>query len=224
MDKDRPIRERCTWRLLNVTKLLVMLAAPLIALGVSTTVVSASATVPTVTLSPTPAGGPPGSYRPERTISVSVGPNSFFKRGTTIRILECADRGGTSANLPVSDNTCDGLTVQAQTIFVSSDGSFSDPDYTIYSLPSSILGEPSSESAKCNSTRACVLYVGQDYTDFTQPKVFSEPFYVGGSVRASKSSSALALALGGAAVVVVAAAGSALVYRRRRSRGASVHP
>jgi hypothetical protein len=95
-----------------------------------------------------------------------------------VNILECADPGGSLANLPKSDSTCDGNTIQGNTMLVAANGSASDSNYTIYLLPSAALGEQSNNQPVCNQTNPCVLYVGQNQNDFTAPKVFSTPFTI----------------------------------------------
>jgi len=111
-------------------------------------------------------------------VSVSIGPNSVFRPSSRVNILECADPDGSVANLPKSDSTCDGNTIQGNTILVAANGSASDQDYTIYLLPSPALGEQSNNQPICNQTNPCVLYVGQNQNDFTAPKVFSTPFTI----------------------------------------------
>jgi hypothetical protein len=117
-----------------------------------------------------------------QTITVTVGANSVFSPHAKVNILECADPGGTVANLPKDDSTCDGNTIQGDTVVVASNGSVSEPSYTVYALPNSILGEGSNFQPVCNATNWCVLYVGQSQNDFTAPKLFSQPFTVASAV------------------------------------------
>jgi hypothetical protein len=114
-----------------------------------------------------------------QTVSVSVGATSFFTPNAHVNILECADPGGTAAHLPTSISTCDGNTVQGNTVLIAANGSFSEADYTVYALPNSALGEQANVQPACNQTDPCVLYVGQNQNDFTAPKVFSPPFTIG---------------------------------------------
>ena len=99
-------------------------------------------------------------------------------RTARVNVIECADPGGLASNLPKDITTCDGNTIQGNTILVGSDGSFSQTGYTVYLLPSSSLGEQGNFKPVCNQTNYCVLYVGQDQNDFTAPKVFSAPFLI----------------------------------------------
>lgn len=132
----------------------------------------AGASTPTLTVSPST------DLHDGESVSVSISPNSVFTPNSRVNILECADPGGSVANLPKSDSTCDGNTIQGNTILVAANGSASDPDYTIYLLPSPALGEQSNNQPVCNQTNPCVLYVGQNQNDFTAPKVFSTAFSI----------------------------------------------
>jgi hypothetical protein len=91
-------------------------------------------------------------------------------------ILECSDPGGSSAHLPTSISNCDENTVQADTVLVQPNGSLSEKGYTLYSLPNAALGEQSNWQPVCDATHQCVLFVGENQNDFTQPKLFSQPF------------------------------------------------
>jgi hypothetical protein len=54
-------------------------------------------------------------------------------------IIECADPGGTTANLPTQTNQCEGGTEDGLSSPHSSDGSFSDSGYQVYVLPDSLF-------------------------------------------------------------------------------------
>jgi hypothetical protein len=124
----------------------------------------------------------PGPYSAGQMISISVGPNHYFKPYSRINLLECADAGGKPQNLPRNENTCDGNTVQGDTILVGSNGSFSEKMYKLYALPNaSQLGESADTRPKCDQKNACVLYVGENQSNFTWPKEFSHPFTLGSS-------------------------------------------
>jgi hypothetical protein len=130
---------------------------------------------PVVVLTP-----PPGSsaYHNNQQFQLSVRPNKYFAPYSRIVVLECGDPGGQTANLPKSDTGCDGNTVQGYSILVNKDGSFSTSNYQLMSLPNTVLGEPADNRPVCNQSKPCVLYVGQDQTNFTAPKVFSLPFTI----------------------------------------------
>jgi hypothetical protein len=148
-----------------------------VCIGVPTTLLlcgsgMAGASTPIVTVTPS------SDLHDGESISVSIGPNTVFTPHSRVNILECSDPGGSVANLPKDDSTCDGNTIQGQTMLVAANGSTSDTNYTIYLLPSTALGEQSNNQPVCNATNPCVLYVGQNQNDFTAPKVFSTPFSI----------------------------------------------
>ena len=132
----------------------------------------ADAATPSVVISPS------GSLHDGETVTVSVPANGLFSPHAGIHILECADPGGTQSNLPKDISSCDGNTIQADSVLVNGDGSFSESHYVVYALPSTTLGEQSNFQPVCNASNPCVLYVGQDQNDFTAPKMFSAPFSV----------------------------------------------
>ena len=90
-------------------------------------------------------------------------------------------RAASADKLPEQFSACDENTIQGDSIIVQPNGSFSESSYVIYRLPSAVLGEGKSGQPVCDDTHQCVLYVGENQNDFTQPKVFSEPFVVTGS-------------------------------------------
>jgi len=143
----------------------------------------AAVSTPTLTVSPST------DLHDGESVSVSIGPNSVFTPNSRVNILECADPGGSVANLPKSDSTCDGNTIQGNTMLVAANGSASDPAYTIYLLPSPALGEQSNNQPVCNQTNPCVLYVGQNQNDFTAPKVFSTAFSIAPAAGGSTTTS-----------------------------------
>jgi hypothetical protein len=121
----------------------------------------------------------PGPYRDGQLINFSVGPNHYFTKYANINIVECADPGGSTANLPRSGASCDGNTAQGPSVLVNSNGSFSFHGYEAWALPNeSQLGEAPDSRPICNSTHMCVLYIGQDTNIWTQPKIFSPPFTI----------------------------------------------
>jgi len=146
--------------------------------GLGWQVAPAGAATPTVAVTPS---APAGQYRNGQTVTVSVGPNSMFVPNTRVVILECADPAGTAADLPTSLSNCDENTIQGDTVSVHANGSFSETAYTVYALPNSALGEQATWQPVCNATQQCVLFVGEDQNDFTQPKVFSQAFTVSGT-------------------------------------------
>ena len=113
-------------------------------------------------------------------INVVVPANQAFaspNNHSGVNILECSAPNGV---VPTNTQTCDGNTIQGNTILPNADGSFTYDDYTVYALPDSIsLGEGSSGPA-CGQTAAteCILYIGNNQGDFTQPHLWSQPFFV----------------------------------------------
>jgi hypothetical protein len=153
----------------------VMLCVTAAAFTIGTEASTSASAIPTLNV--TPITG----LHDGQTVSVSVGPNGFFTPHSHVNILECADPGGTSAKLPKDITTCDGNTIQGDTILVGDDGSFSEPKYTVYRLPNPTLGEQTNNQPVCDQSNQCVLYVGQNQNDFTAPKLFSSAFSIAGS-------------------------------------------
>lgn len=141
----------------------------------------AAAATPTVDISPVPTGR---LFTSGQTVTVSVGPNGVFTPHTKILILECADPQGSPANLPTSFISCDGNTLQGNPVEVQADGSIRAEDYPMYALPNAGLDEQANWVPACNRTMACVLYVGENFNDFSMPKIFSSPFYFTASAPA----------------------------------------
>jgi LPXTG-motif cell wall-anchored protein len=162
----------------------------------------ASISSPAVSLSPA------GNLHNGESISVSVGANSLFTPNAHVNILECADPGGTAANLPKDVSTCDGNTIQGNTVLIAANGSLTETAYTLYVLPSSTLGEPAHNQPVCNTSNPCVLYVGQNQEDFTAPKVFSAPFSLSPSSATTSTTPATVRSTATTATTTAPTAGS----------------
>jgi hypothetical protein len=120
-------------------------------------------------------------------INVVVGPNSTLNRSslekagfpsgaTVIKILECADPGGSEANLPTKPTECDPNTTYP-TANLQENGSVFLSKFRVYALPNeSVLGP--SNGTVCDGSHQCVLGVFSNQNDFTKPFVFSAPFEV----------------------------------------------
>jgi hypothetical protein len=147
----------------------------------------AGAAAPVVVITPGATGG---LYPSGQSVTVSVGPNSLFVPHTRVVILECADPGGSAANLPTSIATCDENTVVANSVLVQSNGSFSASSFTLYSLPNATLGEQANAQPVCDGTHKCVLFVGENQDDFSQPKIFSAAFAFTSAPSASAGAAA----------------------------------
>jgi hypothetical protein len=177
----------------------------------------------------------PGPFASGQIIEVKIPANSTLTPGAGIKIVECAAPGGVA---PTDPSSCDGTTQQGDTVLAGTDGSIdykpspTTTGYTVYALPDVIsLGESPSGTPVCNTTNECVLYIGQDQTDFTQPHFFSQPFFVtptagdtgtpagdGTTPGTATPEAPLAIGLPLAAAGVI---GGALFLRRRRHAVAS---
>jgi hypothetical protein len=164
---------------------------PVVRVGILAGVVAAGvlvipAALPVGAVSPPTLNVTPGPFHNGELINVSVGPNRYFRPYSHVNILECADRGAKKKNLPTSASTCDGNTIQGDTVLVSKNGSFSEHGYQLFTLPNkAVLGELPDNQPVCNLRSSCVLYVGENQENFTWPKVFSRPFVLRNSGRHS---------------------------------------
>ncbi len=144
---------------------------------------------------------------------------SPFTAGQKLNVYECADADGLADDLPTGGTACDGLTLNVgPSIIAGTGGTVDETNYEIYQLPSAALFESTNGSPACSATSACVLYIGENVTDFTAPFVFSQPFYVGNDLGTPTPESPAVIALPVAGVVVV---GAALFIRIRRRRAAT---
>ena len=112
-----------------------------------------------------------------QTISVGVPANATLSAvaGQNIVIVECAAPDGA---IPTLTSACDPNSVSGDSLTPNADGSLSYSNYQVYSLPNKVFGESPSGSPACNVTNECILYIGTNYGDFTQPHVWSQAFYV----------------------------------------------
>ena len=160
-----------------------------------------------VSITPGPAKG---AFTDQQNVRVSVGPNSVFTPNSRVVILECADPDGTVANLPTGFSSCDENTIQPDTTVVHADGSFVEPSYMLYALPSKVLGEQANWQPVCNPTHPCVLFVGEDQNDFSKAKTFSAAFTMsGGTLSAAPTTATTAPATTASAPVSAAVSLSA---------------
>ncbi len=120
------------------------------------------------------------TLRDGQAVTVAVGANKTYVPLIAVNIIECSDPGGKVSNLPKTLLHCDEDTIQGNSVIAKPNGSIHESGYTIYRLPTSVLGEGKTTTPICDSTHECVLYVGQDQNDFTKPKIFSAPFFVTG--------------------------------------------
>jgi hypothetical protein len=159
----------------------------------------------------------PSAYpRPYQTITVTGSGFPARKQiPTGIQILECADPGGTVANLPTTAAMCDGTTQNPGQINTDINGNFSTP-YRVFELSSK-----ATSNINCDPTHFCVLWAGEDYNgDFLGIHAFSTPFEVGrnGSYGGSSSSS---VEIWLPIVIVVVLGGGLFVVRTRKRQSGS---
>jgi hypothetical protein len=135
-------------------------------------------------------------------VTVQVGPNSTLSRSSLeaagfpsgaapIKIFECADPGGLTANLPLSEKQCEPETIDPNGTALEN-GSMVEPGYTIYSLPDVAELGPSSGTV-CDMEHQCVLGIFSNQLDFTKPHLFSAPFLVNPTSASSGTASATTL-------------------------------
>jgi Bacterial Ig-like domain (group 1) len=156
--------------------LLIAAFGSFLATNAGATVTSGSTISGAIVTTGTVAAGTP--YSSGQSVNISVPANSVFNSTIGVHILECAAPNGVDPTDPAS---CDGNTIQGPTVLPAADGSVSFSTaggaYTLYALPDSLsLGER--DGPACNLTNECVLYIGTDQSDFTQPHVWSAPFYI----------------------------------------------
>jgi len=171
--------------------------------------------VPTTTFTP----GTP--FSSGQTLEVKIPANAVLPQSQNIVIVECAAPNGV---LPSLTSACDTNTVQGDTIQPNTDGSIDYHTFTIYALPDTFsLGESVSGTPKCGDTALteCVLFIGNNFNDFTAPHFWSQAFKVVPTQSDSGSNPgdgtpeaplAIGLPIAGAGIV-----GGVLLVRRRRS-------
>ena len=157
---------------------------------------------PAITLSP-------GPYSAGESVTVSgTGFPSTTADPGGLTIIECADPGGTTANLPMSDSTCDAVTLSPVPIYTNASGDFS----TIYTL--SALSVANGQNINCNATDYCVLWAGEDFVNqFQFNFAFSAPFLFTSGPPTGTPEVPITLALPGAALLLIA--GFRILRRRR---------
>ena len=111
-------------------------------------------------------------------INVVIPANSAFAGShTAINILECSAPNGV---VPTQTTACDGNTTQGGTVVPNADGSFTLSNYPVYALPDSVTLFESPGGPVCGNTSAteCILFIGNNQGDFTQPHLWSSPFFI----------------------------------------------
>jgi hypothetical protein len=116
---------------------------------------------------------PAGPYANGQSVTVS-GSGFTGIPPSGLQIIECADPGGTTANLPTDASTgCDGTTVSGNQITPDpTTGDFT----TTYQV--STLSVSSGSTINCDTSDDCVLWVGEDYNTMflNGPHAFSPAF------------------------------------------------
>jgi hypothetical protein len=95
---------------------------------------------------------------------------------------ECADPGGTAANLPTTSSGCEAATDDFTSVQKTSDGSFDDPSYTVYDLPDLATLGNATMVGKCDvAPNTCVIGIFAENpgtSGFSYPHLFSAPFNI----------------------------------------------
>jgi hypothetical protein len=177
--------------------LLVAFSAVFIAVGsasggatlVSTDGVTTLATTGTVT---------PGPYTSGQAITITGTANSTLSNANLVAnavpgqatgnptgafyFEECADPGGTVANLPTTSSGCEAATVDFTSVQKDADGSFDNPSYTVYDLPDlATLGNATMVGTCDVAPNTCVIGIFAENpgtTGFSYPHLFSAPFNI----------------------------------------------
>ena len=93
---------------------------------------------------------------------------------------ECADPGGTAANLPTTSSGCEAATDDFTSVSKTEDGSFDNPSYTVYDLPDPGTLGNATMVGKCDvAPNTCVIGIfatNPNTTGFSYPHLFSAPF------------------------------------------------
>jgi len=143
---------------------------------------------------------------------------SGFHPFTGIQVLACA---GTISNPPKDAQSCEGVTLDSSG-YTDANGNYrnapGDPTgdtagYRVAVLPSA---EFKTVSIHCGPADPCVLYVGEQFTDFARPHTFVPMAFKGAPAPGDAAGPATGFETGLGAILVVLAAVSVAVRRRRR--------
>jgi Bacterial Ig-like domain (group 1) len=123
----------------------------------------------------------PGPFSSGQGIDVVVPANAIFSPTANILIVECSAPNGVPPILP---SACNGDTVNGNSVEPNADGSIdyqaeTTSPYQVFATPDSAIGDQSSSPA-CGETATteCILFIGNNQNDFTQPHVWSQPFFI----------------------------------------------
>lgn len=169
-----------SWRTVQLLGVTLLVAAGLtVGLSTRATAIGSGSTITTAieTLGTVTAGTP---YSSGQEVDIVIPANSVLTpTAINVNMVECQAPGGV---VPTDPAACDGETIQGASIHPNPDGSVdlhteTNSLYTLYAIPDlASLGETS--GPVCNLTNECVLYIGQNQNDFTQPHFWSSPFYI----------------------------------------------
>jgi Bacterial Ig-like domain (group 1) len=190
----------------------------------------ASSAVP---VGPYTAGTTP--FTSGQTVNIVVAANHVLPANTSLDVVECSAPDGA---IPTSPAACDGNTIQGPQLESNADGSVNFQTYTqspfsVVALPDLNLGETPGSGPQCGDTTAteCIICIGDNHLDFTQPHVWSQPFVAVadsndngepagdgtlGSPPAATPEVASVVALPAVAFALIAAAVSVQTRRRKR--------
>jgi hypothetical protein len=179
-----------------------------------------------VPISPDPSSGqtvtPGKPFSSGQTVTVQAPSGSPLTPGLNVEILECAAPNGVLPTLPTQ---CDSETKSADTIIPAADVSFTYSNYQLYILPDPNFG---ASPITCGATAAteCVVGMFDNFTDFTQPHIFSQPFLVNASpldngANPGDGTPEVPLAIGLPLAAAGLMAGGITIRRRRAARSAA---
>src|SRR5271166_2846939 len=167
-----------------------LVVASVVVVLIPTSANAAELTRPPVTLAAGGSSAPNTLVNPlvsQQPIDVVVGPNSKMDRqsleaagypsgAVVLKVLECADPGGSAANLPTKPSECEPETIKTIP-GAQGDGSLVVKDYFVLSLPNvAALGTESATT--CDMQHQCVLGIFTNQNDYTKPHLFSAAFNV----------------------------------------------
>jgi uncharacterized membrane protein YgcG len=111
----------------------------------------------------------------------------FPSGAVAVKVLECADPNGETAQLPKSAKDCDANTIRATTE-LHEDGSLLFEGFTVYALPDDALLGPGNGTT-CDAQHECVIGIFTNQNDLTKPHLYSAPFVVASTGSGSTANS-----------------------------------
>jgi hypothetical protein len=148
-----------------------------------------------------------------------------FDPYTAIQVLACQ---GTMATPPKDATACEGVTLDSSG-YTDAHGDYrntpGDPTgdtagYRVSVLPSAQF---KTVSIRCGPADPCLLYIGEEFNDFSKPHTFV-PLVFKGAAPARGVGGTSGLVDGGIGVALVALAAGAVLWQRRRRRSAGLRP